>query len=35
MLLNKNIDTIVFSMQDLDNFTRVVDGDAIGTKISN
>lgn len=34
MLLNKNIDTIVFSMQDLDNFSRVVDGESIGTIIT-
>lgn len=34
MLLNKNIDTIVFSMQDLDNFSKVIDGEDIGTVIT-
>ena len=34
MLLKKDIDTIVFSMQDLDNFSRVIDGEDIGTKIT-
>ena len=35
MLLDKNIDTIVFSMQNLDNFSKIIDGEPIGTKISN
>ena len=34
MLLDKNIDTIVFSMQDLDNFSKVIDGEQIGTTIT-
>lgn len=34
MLLNKDIDTIVFSMQDLDNFSKVIDGEKIGTIIT-
>lgn len=34
MLLKKDIDTIVFSMQDLDNSSRVIDGEDIGTKIT-
>ena len=34
MLLDKDIDTIVFSMQDLDNFSRVIDGEQIGTTIT-
>ena len=34
MLLDKDIDTIVFSMQDLDNFSKIIDGEQIGTRIT-
>lgn len=34
MLLNKDIDTIVFSMQNLDNFSKIIDGEQIGTRIT-
>lgn len=35
MLKEKNINTIVFSMQNLDNFSKIIDGEDIGTTISN
>lgn len=34
MLLEKNIDTIVFSMQNLDNFSKIIEGEPVGTLIS-
>lgn len=34
MLLDKDIKTIVFSMQNLDNFSKIINGEDVGTLIS-